>query len=100
MPVVVNTVGVYFVPESPYWLVEHGRASEARTSLLRLRRPASSVEQELQEIIEKKKSKEGLEVSLLGKLTSRQFLLPFFRQMPSLTSMDQCRSINELECFS
>jgi len=79
VPVVVNTVGVYFVPESPYWLVEHGRANEARASLVRLRRPASSVEQELQEIIEKKKSKEGLEVSLLGKLTSRQFLLPFFR---------------------
>lgn len=29
-------IGIYFAPESPWWLVRHGKFDKARTSLLRL----------------------------------------------------------------
>lgn len=38
---------IFFAPESPYWLIRHGRRSEARRSLARLSTKGANVEEKL-----------------------------------------------------
>lgn len=51
IPAVLMLLGLLKLPESPRWLVTHGREADARALLQRLRRP-DEVESELAEIIE------------------------------------------------
>ncbi|KAI8071714.1 general substrate transporter [Gongronella butleri] len=51
IPTIV-AVGIWFVPESPRWLVEHDRIEDARTALQRLRGETDDVESELTDIVE------------------------------------------------
>jgi sugar porter (SP) family MFS transporter len=51
IPGVALAVGMFFLPESPRWLVERGREDEARDVLTRARKP-DQVDEELEEIEE------------------------------------------------
>ncbi|MFC5971114.1 sugar porter family MFS transporter [Halomarina salina] len=51
VPAVALGVGMYFLPESPRWLLEHDRTEEARDVLTRIREHGA-VEEEIEEIRE------------------------------------------------
>lgn len=46
----VLAVGMFFIPESPRWLVQHGQVEKARNSLLWLRPDKDGIENELKEM--------------------------------------------------
>ncbi|XP_076051922.1 facilitated trehalose transporter Tret1-like isoform X2 [Oratosquilla oratoria] len=46
-PLAFVIVALYFVPESPYWLMKKGKESSARAALARIRGPRGNVEEEL-----------------------------------------------------
>lgn len=46
----ILAVGMLFIPESPRWLVQHGKVDKARKSLRWLRPEADSIESELKEM--------------------------------------------------
>lgn len=46
----ILAVGMFFIPESPRWLVQHGQIEQARKSLLWLRPDKGSIENELKEM--------------------------------------------------
>ncbi|KAG2181363.1 hypothetical protein INT43_008946 [Umbelopsis isabellina] len=48
----IVAVGIWFVPESPRWLVEHDRLDDARDALRRLRTEQDDVEGEFTDIVE------------------------------------------------
>src|ERR671911_2617382 len=52
IPSLVLLVGMYFMPETPRWLVSRGREDEARTVLLRSGRSEEETERETREIRE------------------------------------------------
>jgi SP family general alpha glucoside:H+ symporter-like MFS transporter len=45
-------LGVYFAPESPWWLVRVGKIEEARKSLSRLTRHGENSEMEVEETVD------------------------------------------------
>lgn len=47
---VILAAGIFFIPESPRWLVQHGKFEQARKSLLWLRPDKESIEKELKEM--------------------------------------------------
>ena len=50
VPAILQFIGFLFLPESPRWLVEHGRVGEAKTVLARLRSSPAAVDLEMEEI--------------------------------------------------
>jgi SP family sugar:H+ symporter-like MFS transporter len=58
VPSLVLLVGMYFMPETPRWLVSRGRDDEAR-AVLRQTRDEEAVEQEVTEIKEVERHEEG-----------------------------------------
>jgi sugar porter (SP) family MFS transporter len=70
LPGLILAISMLFVPETPRWLVEHGRSDEAKHSLLRSR-SESDVDEEIDEIeqISKEESRFSL-TDLLGKRLS------------------------------
>ena len=73
---------MYFLPETPYWLVENDQMDLAKNSLQFYRGPNYDYSKELQEILENHKSKmlNGTSKSLkwiLKRLSSKAFLKPF-----------------------
>ena len=58
VPSLVLLVGMYFMPETPRWLVSRGRDDEAR-DVLRQTRDEESVEREVREIKEVERDEEG-----------------------------------------
>ena len=79
LPCALLGISCYFAPNSPYWLVERGREEEARKSLRLLRGPDYDLEDELAEIVAKKRAKELTGKSVASTLASRTFLRPFLR---------------------
>ena len=86
------------VPNSPYWLVEKGRDTEARASLRVLRGPRYNLEPELAEIVTKKREKEQMGRSVVSTLASRVFLLPFLR-IGALMMITQWAGINVITSY-
>ena len=82
VPCVLLGVSCFFAPNSPYWLVERGREEEARKSLRMLRGPDYDLEEELAEIVAKKRAKEVAGKSVASTLASGTFLRPFLRCVP------------------
>ena len=78
LPSIVMAVVVFFVPDSPYWLLEKGREEDARSSLSKLRGPDYNIETEFAEMLNKKKSKDP-DQSVLSLLFSKVFFRPFIR---------------------
>ena len=80
---VVLVAGMWFLPETPYWLVENRREDEARRSLQWYRGAQYDIQQELQEIIDKKREKDAIGqksrtiCQTLKTLASPTFLRPF-----------------------
>ena len=91
-------VSVFFVPDSPYWLVEKGRYQEAKQSLVILRGSNYDVNEEYQEIVDKKKRKEEKGRTVLQTLCSRIFLIPFLR-IGSLMIITQWAGINVITAY-
>ena len=58
LPSVVLLVGMYFMPETPRWLVSRGRDDDAR-DVLRRNRDEEAVEQEIRDIKEVEREEEG-----------------------------------------
>lgn len=58
IPAVVLFVGIIFMPESPRWLVEENRESEARSVLQRIRNGAN-IDAEMRDIMQMSKREEG-----------------------------------------
>ena len=58
IPSVVLLVGMYFMPETPRWLVSRGRDDDAR-DVLRRNRDEEAVEQEIRDIKEVEREEEG-----------------------------------------
>lgn len=58
IPSVILLVGMYFMPETPRWLVSRGRDDEAR-DVLRQNRDEETVEQEIQDIKQVERQEEG-----------------------------------------
>src|ERR671933_566363 len=65
IPSVVLFIGMYFMPETPRWLVSRGREDDART-ILRQSRSEEETEEEIREIKEVERQEEGG----LGELTA------------------------------
>ena len=72
-------VSAYFVPNSPYWLVEQGRQEEAAIALRQLRGPHYDLAAELAEMVEKKTAKVEEGRGVARTLASRAFVHPFIR---------------------
>lgn len=87
VPFLISVVA--FLPESPSWLVQHGRKSDACKVLRRLRGPHYDVSQEIAELLEESEQlqiKEGGLRDLLGTKAGRKALftclgLMWFQQM-------------------
>ena len=62
IPSVTMFIGFLFLPESPRWLVFHGKSEKARQVLTKIR-PAEEVDPELEDII---KDYEELQLSKMG----------------------------------
>ena len=98
IPCCLMAISVFFVPESPYWLVEHGRHQEAKKSLTVLRGTQYDINDEFEEIVNKKKNKEAKGKSTLQTLCSRTFFLPFLR-VGSLMMITQWAGINVISSY-
>ena len=46
----ILAIGMFFIPESPRWLVQHGHIEQARKALVWLRPDKDSIEAELKEM--------------------------------------------------
>ena len=79
VPCALLGLATFFAPNSPYWLVERGREEEARKSLRILRGPDYNLEEELAEIVAKKRAKELTGKSVGSTLVSGTFWRPFLR---------------------
>ena len=91
-------LSVIFVPDSPYWLVERGREEEARRSLIRLRGRNYNIDEEFEEIVNKKRIKQQKENSVFETLCSRVFTIPFLR-IGSLMMITQWAGINVITSY-
>jgi hypothetical protein len=91
-------ISVFFVPNSPYWLVEKGREAEAAASLQWLRGPHYDPLPELAEMVEKKRAKEEEGRGVAATLASRTFLLPFLR-IGALMMITQWAGINVITSY-
>ena len=79
LPSTLMGISVFFIPDSPYWLVEKGRLEDARQSLVVLRGSNYDVNDEFQEIVNKKRQKENKGLTVFQTLCSKTFLIPFLR---------------------
>ena len=81
VPVCLFFICVCFIPTSPYWLVEKGRDDEAREALIWLRGSHYVADEELKEIINKKKEKDSnhAKTSIFSVIMSKTFFRPFLR---------------------
>merc|ERR1719483_598934 len=91
-------LSVIFVPDSPYWLVERGREEEARRSLIRLRGRNYNIDEEFEEIVNKKRIKQQKGNSVFQTLCSRVFIIPFLR-IGSLMMITQWAGINVITSY-
>jgi len=80
-PVCIFFMCACFIPTSPYWLVEKGKNEEARKALVWLRGSQYCVNDELEEIINKKREKENRQVNtnIASAILSMAFIRPFLR---------------------
>jgi sugar porter (SP) family MFS transporter len=91
VPSVVLLVGMLFMPETPRWLVLHGREDEARAVLRRARDSDEEVERELREIREV-----GEEEGGLRKLFAERWVRPALVVAIGLAVFQQLVGINTI----
>ena len=98
LPAFALGISVFFIPDSPYWLVEKGREEEARRSLIILRGSSYDIEEEFSEIVNKKRAKEARGMNVLETLCSRVFIIPFLR-IGALMMITQWAGINVITSY-
>ena len=98
IPCILMGIFVFFVPDSPYWLIEKGRYQEAQKSLTILRGSNYDINDEYQEILNKKRQKEAKGRTVLQTLCSRIFFIPFLR-IGSLMIITQWAGINVITAY-
>ena len=77
VPTCLFGVSVYFIPDSPFWLVEKGREEDALESLKVLQGGESNTESQLAALVSKRNGKVK---GSMGDLLSMKFICPFLRQ--------------------
>merc|ERR1711892_39207 len=97
LPSLILGVAVFFVPDSPYWLLERGREEEAKKSLSRLRGKHNNIEIEFVEMLKKKRAKDPNQ-SVISILFSNLFFQPFIR-LGSLMVITQWAGINVVASY-
>mmetsp|Transcript_3040 Transcript_3040/g.5229 ORF Transcript_3040/g.5229 Transcript_3040/m.5229 type:complete len:574 (+) Transcript_3040:92-1813(+) len=98
-PAVVQLIGMIFLPESPRWLAEQRRSSEAFRVLLSVRQSEKAASMELDSIAEEIRSLQAVKDSELDK----QAQLAFHRALPlgcGLMMLQQFCGINTVMYYS
>lgn len=78
----IMAIWMFFMPESPVFLISKGRRDDAKKSLLFLRGPKFNIEKELAEIeLNVRESKKAGSVGLVTLITNKEYLLPILISM-------------------
>merc|ERR1712062_168489 len=94
------TVWMFFMPESPVFLVSKGRMEAARSSLLFLRGPKYDVDKELLEIQSSvRESQEAGSIGLVSLLTQSHYTLPLLLSV-MLMFLQQFSGVNAVLAFA
>jgi sugar porter (SP) family MFS transporter len=90
LPGAALAIGMFFMPESPRWLVEHDRTDEAKAVLQRARRNEDEIDEEIDEIREVARDESGLR-DLLGKAVRPMLIvglgLAIFQQIVGINTV-------------
>ena len=93
-------VWLFFVPESPFYLVGRGQLLEAEESLRRLRSSSQDVSIELKRLETAKRSQDNIgSISLSTLLTDKRYLKPFVIAM-SLMFLQQFGGVNAIMFYT
>ena len=97
---ILMAVVMFFMPESPVYLISKGRHSEAKKSLLFLRGPHIDVEPELQTIVQTVEDSKKVEsVGAVSLVTNKGYLVPILFSM-AVMFLQQFSGVNAVVSYA